>query len=483
MTIDVAIVGAGPAGLAAAARCARLGLAATLFDEQSAPGGQIHRGVAARRDAGQTLRDADDVRGLALVDALRASTAAYVAGAAVWSARALPDATIELGVTTHAAGAAGPATRLVRARAAVLATGAIERPFPIPGWTLPGVMTAGGAQILLKTAGLVPQGRIVLAGTGPLLWLAAAQLQDAGATIAALLETTPRGRLREALGYAPAFLRSPYFRRGLELARRVRRRTRVVEFVTALEAYDDARGSGRVAAVRYVADGVAHSLPADHLLLHQGVVPSIELASAAGCALAWNEIAAAFVPVADEWGGTTVPSLFVTGDGAGVAGAEAAAARGALTALAVANALGRIDGRARDRAAAPLRRALANAQRGRRFFDTLCRPADDFRIPAGATLACRCEEVTAEQVVAAAVAGCTGPNQAKAWLRCGMGPCQGRYCGVTVAELIAKARGVPVDAVGALRARFPVRPLTLGELAAVPANAAAHAAVVRLPGH
>jgi len=475
MTIDVAIVGAGPAGIAAATRCARLGLAATLFDEQPALGGQIHRGVAARRDAGEPPRDADDMRGLALVDALRASTAAHVADAAVWSARAMPDATVEIGVTVRGTGSA---PRLVRARAAILATGALERPFPIPGWTLPGVMTAGGAQILLKASGLVPQGRIVLAGTGPLLWLAAAQLHDAGATIDALLETTPRGRLREALAHAPAFLLSPYFRRGLDLARRVRRRTRVVEFVTALAA----EGAARVDAVRYVADGAERVLPVDHLLLHQGVVPSVDLAGAAGCALVWNAQAAAFEPAVDEWGGTSVPSLFVTGDGAGIAGAEAAAARGALTALAVANALGRIGSAARDRHAAPLRRALADAQRGRRFFDTLYRPADAFRIPAAATLACRCEEVTAQQVVDAALAGCTGPNQAKAWLRCGMGPCQGRYCGLTVTELIARTRGATPQDVGVLRARFPVKPLTLAELAAVPTNAAAEAAVVRLPG-
>ena len=136
--------------------------------------------------------------------------------ASVWSARALPNATIELGVSTVGAGVSGPTptTHIVRARAAILATGAQERPFPIPGWTLPGVMSVGGAQILLKTAGLVPQGRVVIAGSGPLLWLAAGQLMDAGATIDALLETVPRGRLREALAHAPAFMTSPYFRQG-----------------------------------------------------------------------------------------------------------------------------------------------------------------------------------------------------------------------------------------------------------------------------
>jgi NADPH-dependent 2,4-dienoyl-CoA reductase/sulfur reductase-like enzyme len=151
-------------------------------------------------------------------------------------------------------------------------------------------------------------------------------------------------------------------------------------------------------------------------------------------------------------------------------------------ALAVANALGRIDGRARDREAAPHRRALARALRGRRFLDTLYRPAGEFRIPRGATIACRCEEVSAQQVIDAAAAGCAGPNQAKAFLRCGMGPCQGRLCGLTVTELIARTRGVPEADIGYFRLRFPVKPLPLRDLAALPTNDAAWAAVVRTHG-
>jgi NADPH-dependent 2,4-dienoyl-CoA reductase/sulfur reductase-like enzyme len=474
MTIDVAVVGAGPAGLAAATRCATFGLATSLYDEQLALGGQIYRGITDTTEARRAALGAEYARGTALVDAFRATTAVHVPLASVWMVRALPDGAVELGVSTRAA--SGDAkTHIVRARAAILATGAQERPCPIPGWTLPGVMTVGAAQILLKTSGLVPQGRVVIAGSGPLLWLAAAQLQDAGATLAALIETVPRGRLREALAHAPAFVASPYFRKGLDLARRVRRRTRVIEFVESLAAV----GEARVEALRYMVGGETNEIAADHLLLHQGVVPSAELAGAAGCALRWNDLHACVEPVVDAWGGTTIASLFVAGDGAGIAGADAAAARGSLAALAVANALGRIDHRDRDRDAAPLVRALADAQRGRRFFDVLYRPADAFRIPSGDTIVCRCEEVTAQAVVDAARNGCVGPNQAKAWLRCGMGPCQGRSCASTVTELIARTRGVLPANAGTFRHRFPVKPLTLAELASLPQSAVARAAVVR----
>ena len=471
--IDVAVVGAGPAGLAAATMCAGDGLATTLFDEQPTEGGQIYRGVGA---AVHDLPGTDYRRGADLVEAFRGSGARHFPGATVWAVRAAQRSAIELGVSIR--DRVQPQSRMFLARAVILATGAFERPMPIPGWTLPGVMTAGAAQILLKTARLVPRRNVVLVGCGPLLWLAAFQLLACGAPIEVLIETTPRRRLGAALRHAPDFVTSRYFGEGLNLVRYVRRRTRVIEYATAIGAV----GRESVEAIRFTADGVTRTIAADALLLHQGVVPSVDLAGATGCALRWNDVQACFEPVVDEWGGTSVPLLWAAGDGAGIAGASAAEARGRITALAVANALGRIDGRTRDDRAAPHRRALARAMRGRRFLDALFRPADSFRLPRGDTLACRCEEVTAQQVVDAARLGCAGPNQAKAFLRCGMGPCQGRMCGSTITELIAQARGITPAEAGPLRARIPVKPLTLSEIAALPTDPEAEAAVVRGDG-
>jgi hypothetical protein len=315
----------------------------------------------------------------------------------------------------------------------------------------------------------------VLAGGGPLLWLVASQLLRAGATIDALLDTTPRGRLREALAHAPGFLLSPYFARGRELVRTVRRRVRVIEHVTSLAV----EGTTAATAVRFTVDGQMHSLPVDQLLLHHGVVPDINLASAAGCALAWSELQACFAPVVDAWGGTTVAGLYVAGDGAGITGALAAEARGRLTALGVANALGRIDGNARERAAERHRRESAIATRGRLFLDTLYRPADAFRVPEGDTLACRCEEISAAAIIELARSGCAGPNQAKAFVRCGMGPCQGRWCGLTVTELIAHVQRRDPEEVGYYRLRFPAKPVALGDLASLPTTPEAERAVAR----
>jgi NADPH-dependent 2,4-dienoyl-CoA reductase/sulfur reductase-like enzyme len=474
MTIlDVAIVGAGPAGLAAATLCAERGLSVALYDEQGAPGGQIHRSVTASPLAKADILDDDYWSGAARVKAFEQSGARYMSRATVWAVERRGDGAFALAI------AIGPPTSrqsiAVAARTVILATGALERPMPIPGWTLPGVMTAGGAQGLLKTSGVVPMGRTVLAGCGPLLWLLAAQYLRAGVAIAAVVDTTPRGRLAQALRHAPAFLRSPYFTKGLRLVRSVRRHTRVIEYVTGLAV----EGAVAAAGLRFVADGVTHTLPADLVLLHQGVVPDVNLAAAAGCALAWDDAQACFAPAVDAWGGSSVPGVYVAGDGAGIAGAEAAEVRGQITALAAANACGGIDGATRDRLARPLRDALARAVRGRRFLDALYRPADAFRLPVDDTIACRCEEVSAGAIAAAAREGCAGPNQAKAFTRCGMGPCQGRYCGLTVTEILAREQGRTPGDIGYFRLRFPAKPIALGELAAMPVTPEALAAVYR----
>ena len=147
-----------------------------------------------------------------------------------------------------------------RAGHVIVATGAQERPFPIPGWTLPGVMTAGAAQILLKSAALVPGPGTVVAGSGPLLYLVVAQFAAAGVRLDAVLDTTPRGRWRRAWRHAPGFVLSPYFAKGLSLLRQARGATRVISGVEGLEAL----GDDRVEGVRYQVDGVPAALECRH---------------------------------------------------------------------------------------------------------------------------------------------------------------------------------------------------------------------------
>jgi len=463
-TYDVAVVGAGPAGLAAAATTAGAGLTTLLLDENPTPGGQIYRAVTTTPLQERSILGDDFWAGAPLVAEAKASGAEIVAGATVWSL----DATREL-----AASWAG-ASRFIKARRVILATGALERPFPIPGWTLPGVMTAGALQTLLKCSGLVPDGRLVLAGTGPLLWLLAAQLLRAGARIEALLDTTPWANYLRALPHVPAFAISRYAAKGVALRREVGRQVKVVRGVSRLRA----EGQGALASVTFKAGSGERRLMADVLALHQGVVPNVNLAMAAGIAHRWHPVQLCWVPVLDATGDTPIDGIAITGDGAGISGALAAEAQGRIAGLAAVAAVAP-ERLARVADHQLLAQALARAQHGRALLDRLFAPPRWSRLPEGDTIVCRCEEVTAGQLLEAVGMGAMGPNQAKAFLRCGMGPCQGRLCGLTVTELIGKARGVAPAEVGYFRLRPPVKPITLAELADMAHTQRAVAAVVR----
>ena len=461
---DVVVIGAGPAGLAAAATAAEAGLSTLLLDENAGPGGQVWRAIASTPVTKRDHLGADYWAGADLVDAVRSSSAEIIQRATVWSL----DRNLEIGVSV------GGASSFVKARRVILATGALERPFPIPGWTLPGVMTAGAAQTMLKSSGLVPNGRTVIAGQGPLLWLLAAQILRLGGHIDRILDTTERRSYFFALPHAFAFVTSPYFAKGLALMREVRAKVPVVTGVSELAA----AGDGQLATVTYAAGSRRETMPAELLLLHQGVVPNVNLAMAAGIEHCWDDLQLCWAPVLDRDGSTSVEGIAIAGDGAGIGGAGAAIVRGRIAARAAVEALAPATA-AKLAPMSTFRASLAQAERGRAFLDTLFRPSRQFRIPSGDTIVCRCEEVSAKDILDAVAIGATGPNQLKAYRRTGMGPCQGRLCGLTVTELMAQARGKTPQEIGYYRLRAPVKPITLAELAAVPKTEADVQAVVR----
>ena len=458
---DIVIIGAGPAGMAAAAEAGGHGLSVLLVDENWGLGGQAYRAIEYSPLRTHPLLGASFARGDRLAAALGSVDIEYLSEATVWYLD--PTLTIALSRQGRA--------RHLTARRVIVATGTLERPMPIRGWTLPGVMTVGGAQTLLKAQGLLPHGRVVLAGSGPLLWLYAAQYAAAGTPPSLVLDTTRRANWIAALAHLPAFLASSYLAKGLGLLLRVRRAVRVVSGVDAL-AIDECDGALRVSW----SSGKA---AADHVLLHQGVVPHSNLAQAAGCAVSWRPDQACFVPVTSDWGDSSIPGIGIAGDGAGIAGAEAAESAGRIAALAALHALGAIDAPARDTRSIPHRRARARAHAGRAFLDALYLPAPSFRTAAADVIACRCEEVTGAALRTVAAQGAIGPNQAKAFLRCGMGPCQGRLCGLTVVETLAAARGTTPAETGPLRIRNPVKPVGLAEIASMPSTEAELAAVER----
>lgn len=459
---DLVIIGAGPAGLSAAATAHALRLDALILDEQATVGGQIYRNVervTEQRPADLAFLGRDYAHGRTLARAASAVTRRQ--GATVW----------HIGPMTRSEGrqvvwSEDGRAQKINARAVLLATGAMERPVPIPGWTLPGVTTVGALQTVLKQSGLYPEGRVVLAGSGPLLMLLASQYAAAGVRIEAILDTTPPGGLNRAMLWLPLAVVGA--RRTMMKGRRLRaaygRAARQIwNGVTNIRA----EGEGALRIVRFTdAGGVERELETDTLALHEGVIPNPQLPRLVEAEHTWDDHQRCFRPVLDAYGLSSVPGVYIAGDGGGILGADAAEASGRVAAATVALSLGRIAEAERDLRVAPVLNRLTGQRWLRRFLDAMFPPPDWIGRMADETFVCRCEEVRASDL--RKVSGhAQGPNQLKAYTRAGMGPCQGRMCGHSVTEVLAEAKAMAPGDVGYYHIRPPAKPVTIDELSAL----------------
>ncbi len=452
---DAAIIGAGPAGMAAASSLAELGLKVILLDEQFRPGGQIYRNIESASPESIALLGAEYDRGGTVAERFRTSGAGYLAGASVWQV----SADGSLCYSHH------DRSTQIHAAYIIVATGAMERPRPLPGWELPGVMGAGAANNLAKEAGLQPIGQVVLAGSGPLLLLESTLLLKKGVQVAAILETTAKIPSPLALPHLPAAMRrTDFLLKGLAMVQEIRR-----SGVPHHKGVVDIRchGTEKVEAVSARAGGNQLNYPADIVLLHFGVIPSTHIFRQAGCHMLYNREQRYWYPETDKWGRTNHERIFAAGDGASVTGALAAEYRGELAALEVARCLGILPAYERDAKALPLRAALRHDGHPRPLVDAVFAPGPaTWRVPDD-TVLCRCEMVTVGQVRKVIGEGVTEVNEMKILTRCGMGPCQGRMCGPGTAEVIAEATGLSPERAGLLSIRPPLKPVPLGEIAAM----------------
>ncbi|MBJ7537656.1 NAD(P)/FAD-dependent oxidoreductase [Marinomonas transparens] len=452
-TFDLIIIGAGPAGMAAAELAAKHGASILILDEQARPGGQIYRAVEIMANRNRVELGDSYHAGLTLVNAFRDSHVQYIPKASVWQVSQGGEVGYSFDGTAH----------IVIGKQVIIATGAQERPFPIPGWTLSGVMTMGAAQILLKESELAIEDA-VFAGCGPLFYLVIHQYLTAGIPIKAVIDLTPKGNYLKALPHLFSALPAlPKIYEGWKWKREI-----IKSNVPYFSDVSDLKilGEEGVTGISYKQGSTWKTLDASHILLHQGVVPNVNISLAAGCKSSWNEDQACWRINVDDWFQSSVKGVRVTGDGASIGGALAAEQRGRIAAVGALVQLEKITATEGDHLAAPYKAALAAEMRVRPFLDALFKPSDTFRIPQhDNTIVCRCEEVTVGQVRQVVGMGCAGPNQLKSFSRCGMGPCQGRFCGLTVSELISETLKKPVSAVGYYRLRPPVKPLLLQELA------------------
>ncbi|MEV3989933.1 NAD(P)/FAD-dependent oxidoreductase [Streptomyces sp. NPDC049837] len=474
---DLAVIGAGPAGLSAAVTAAESGLSVALLDASAHMGGQFYRHPAAALGAVRPEALHHDWPVFAdLRRRLEPSGVSRLAGHHVWSVTGEEGRWAVHAVT----GADGDEERpvRVRARALLLTTGAYERQLPFPGWTLPGVVGAGGAQAMLKSGLALPgiaasslrakpraRGRVVVAGSGPLLLAVAVSLAAAGARVPAVVEAS--GYLRyarhpRALAANPHKLAEAVVHGAAMLRHRVRPLLR--------SAVTHVHGTERVEAVTVArldrdwrpVPGSERRIACDALAVGHGLAPQIELATALGCATRRTPDATAAL-VLDGLQETTVPGVWSAGETGGVGGSRLAIVEGELAALAIAARLTGRSGPSQGRRAERLRR---RRDRLRAFADALAAchaPGAGWPqwLPDD-TDVCRCEEVTAGRVREAVTElGARDARTVKLLTRAGMGWCQGRMCGAAVACLAAGGGEVPPPAE---RRPFAV-PVPLGALA------------------
>lgn len=441
---DFLIVGAGPAGMSAAVEAARHGARPVVVDNRPEPGGNIYAFLGSnrsRRAERMKIFGPDYAKGAKLLDAFSAAASegkvVYHPSTRLW--RLDGD-----GVYAYD----GPGgSHSGHSKKVLLATGAHERPMPLPGWTLPGVMGVGAAQILMKSGGDLPEGGVVIVGTGPLPLLFAEQLAAAKRPVLAMVEPAGSSALMASASLlltATATLKTSAKGATL-LAKRFLRRTPIWRDAADIEIL----GEGRATGVRF-RSGKEVSIDAETVLLHDGIVPNLNPMRAAGLDFEHSE-------QQQTWHARPNDVIQLAGDCAGILGADAAIVSGRMAAK---KACGIEDAR-EDR------RALEKQKAFRRFIDSAYPPVRTAREAKPETELCRCEMVRARKVEAAIKTHDTDPNSIKRVLRLGMGPCQGRMCSHSLADFAGATAGTSSESVGLPRARNPILPVsfqTLSEL-------------------
>ncbi|WP_216851260.1 NAD(P)/FAD-dependent oxidoreductase [Acidisphaera sp. L21] len=453
---DLVVVGAGPAGAAAAMQAAALGVRTVLLEDEAAAGGQVYRAPATTRDM---ARSPERRQGDALRAALAGSSVQVEHGQKVWS--------VSGQYRVDVLGPQGPGHW--QAPALIVATGALERVVPFPGWTLPGVVGLAAATILLKAHGMAPGERTLVAGAGPLLAAVAVGIVKAGGKVAAVVDLATPGEWAACL---PAMAGRPdLLARGAGWLARLRLAGVPILTGHALAAVA-ATPDGLRATVqpvdslgRPIPGGAATSFEVDAVAVGHGLIPSTDVTRLLRVEHWFDPASVTWRPALDAGFRTTRAGVYVAGDGGGVLGVAAAGLQGRLAGLAVALDLGRLSQVQHDARAEKLRRKLARAARfGAAMARMMApRPGQFAAIPADA-IVCRCEDVTRAEIEEAAAEGACEVNQLKAWTRCGMGPCQGRVCGDTAAALLAQFHASDRETTGLFTGRTPLRPLPLDQL-------------------
>ena len=429
-----------------------------LLDERPRAGGQFHKQPALRDDLPASLAaDRQMSQGKALIDRVRQSGADVRLNAEIWAA--FPPN--EFAVFD------GQQSLTYQAQRVIVATGAYERGLPLPGWTLPGVMTTGAAQTMLRSYGILPGKRILVAGNGPFNQQVSLELKRAGANVLAVAELAAKPGLWALPISARMLVSAPRLTfDGLRYVASLSTHGIPVLYQSCLLSVERAAGGLRatIGKVGDAAGAATQSFDADVVCMGYGFQPNNEILRLLGCRHSYDPRFGHLRTDRTSSMETSVAGVFATGDCCGLGGAPAARAEGVIAAVAVLESLERP---VADDVARLCARKRKELQRHRNFqaalWDLYAARRYHSELATPDTLVCRCENVSLRDIEAALDVE-ADIGSIKRRTRLGMGPCQGRYCAPIAAELIAARTDTPVQEFSFFAPRSPIKPIRITDI-------------------
>jgi len=449
---EVAIIGAGPAGLAAAIVLAEAGVRPIVLDERSSPGGQYFKPLASGHTFVAGAEDKQFAAGRELVARAIAAGVDIRGGTAVWQGSVASDGKVSLGVW------AGNVARIISARAALIATGAYELPLHIPGWTLPGAMTAGAAQTLARAYRVTPGERVLVAGNGPLNWQVALEIAEGGGHVVAVVDAGQpfalrhAGRALQMLKAAPALTWA-----GLDMRRRLAAARIPLLTGYRLTAIDGGQRVEGARAAPTSGNGEVLDFAVETVVMGYGFAPASELARIMGVAVDVDPLTLTPRPVLEDDGRAAGKPVWMAGDAGGINGSVAALAQGEVAAASILDFLGRTSPALKATAeSASRKRDTARAFQQGLWSLFAAPPAPP---PTGTTIVCRCENVAAGAIEAHCREGVRDLGTLKRRTRLGMGRCQGRYCAPMALRMLRSTDAPAAESADLIAPQSPAKPV------------------------
>jgi thioredoxin reductase len=450
---DVLIIGAGPAGIMSAIELQDSGLAVLLLDDSFSLGGQIYKNVQNNQDEkNRKLFGPEYAKGIDLINKLDLEKIEYLSNASIWSIEKQSNVYFSHEGKSQA----------INAKKIIIAVGSQERPFVLEGWNKPGVLSATSAQIMLKESSIIKDDAVFV-GSGPLFYYVISQYIDAGAKIKAIVDTTPKENYFKSLKYLPKALKKVgILLKGLGFLFKFRKyNIKVYQFAKNIKLEGDEK-------LKSISFNNNENIKTDVAFIHNGLVPNINLQLQAQCDYEYNHKKRSIDIKVDKYKQSSVPSIFVIGDGQSIKGIDTALIEAKISATKILYDFEKITEQSMLGQCEDFENELQDVSCVRDFLDSLYLPSNETIIPKNdEVIVCRCEEVKKFDITKSKEIDAKGLNTIKSFTRCGMGNCQGRFCGLTLLEIMANKTNRPIEDLSYLNIRSPIRPVRINELAEV----------------